>query len=233
MPRVVDLGAPPAVVLFDFGGTLDADGLTWKSRFFELCRAEGLPSAPETFDRAFYAADDALVGSVPPTLSFAETVSRLAAGVASALGSADAVLAERIADRFLGDALAHLRAAVPLLERLSRRHRLGIVSNFYGNLATVCHNAQIHPFFSVIVDSARVGVTKPDPRIFRCALDELGATPADAVFVGDSPSRDMAGARAVGMRHIWLAGGGAAAAVPCCPGDVVLASLGALEGVLS
>src|SRR5262249_15398138 len=51
-------------VLFDFGGTLDADGIPWKTRFFHLCRAEGLTADPERFDPAFYAADDALVGTI-------------------------------------------------------------------------------------------------------------------------------------------------------------------------
>lgn len=56
--------------------------------------------------------------------------------------------------------------------------------------------------------------------------------PADATFVGDSLSRDMAGARAAGMRHIWLAGGADRTAQPCCPGDRVIASLQELEGLL-
>src|SRR5215475_12032294 len=77
-------------VLFDFGGTLDADGLTWKARFFRLCQDEGLVSDSERFDPAFYAADDALVGTVPATLPFHETLDQLAGGVTRALGGDDA-----------------------------------------------------------------------------------------------------------------------------------------------
>jgi len=77
-------------VLFDFGGTLDADGLTWKTRFFRLCREEGLVADPERFDPVFHAADDALVGAIPATLPFRDTVHRLAAGVTA---SEDAVRA--------------------------------------------------------------------------------------------------------------------------------------------
>ena len=54
-----------AAVLFDFGGTLDADGITWKERFFRLCLDEGVTIARERFDPVFYAADDALVGGIP------------------------------------------------------------------------------------------------------------------------------------------------------------------------
>jgi putative hydrolase of the HAD superfamily len=219
-------------VLFDFGGTLDADGLTWKTRFFRLCREEGLVADPERFDPVFHAADDALVGAIPATLPFRDTVHRLAAGVTRALGGDDTVHT-RIASHFVDEALAGVRRNTPLLSRLSRRYRLGIVSNFYGNLATVCHNAGIHSLFNVIIDSARVGCAKPDPRIFQSALDELGMMPADAVFVGDSLPRDMAGARAIGMPHIWLVGDGAPPGAPCCPGDRVLRSLGDLEGLLA
>src|SRR5262245_17410226 len=184
-------------ILFDFGGTLDADGIPWKERFARLCRDEHLPVEPDRFDAAFYAADDALVGTIPSTLSLEETVARLAAGLARALGSSDDGVAKRIAGRFLEDARRRLRQNTPLLRRLSRRYRLGIVSNFYGNLVTVCQNAGIAAMFGVIVDSTHVGRVKPDPLLFTRALDALRVAPPDAVFVGDSLSRDMAGARAV------------------------------------
>src|SRR5436853_286775 len=86
--------------------------------------------------------------------------------------------------------------------------------------------------FSVLVGSAHVGCAKPEPRIFLHALDALGLGPADATFVGDSPSRDMAGARAVGMRHIWLVSATAPAQDPCCRGDRVIHSLKDLEALL-
>jgi FMN phosphatase YigB (HAD superfamily) len=58
--------------------------------------------------------------------------------------------------------------------------------------------------FEAIVISAEVGVGKPDPRIFRLALGALGVTSADAVMIGDSLERDVAGARRAGMRSVWL-----------------------------
>jgi putative hydrolase of the HAD superfamily len=221
-----------SAVLFDFGGTLDADGVAWKSRFFRLCRDEGLPVVRERFDPVFHAVDDALVGGIPSSLSFEETVGRLATDLARALGSADDAVSKRIAVRFVDDSLERVRQNIPLLARLSGRYRLGIVSNFYGNLVTVCHNAGIGALFSVIVDSTRVGCVKPDPRIFQSALDVLETAPADTVFVGDSLPRDMAGARAIGMRHIWLAGDAAPHQAPCCPGDPVVHSFGDLEALL-
>ena len=223
---------PVETLLFDFGGTLDADGVAWKERVRRLFAHEGVAPEPGEFDAAFYAADDGLTGHVPDTLSFAETVGRLVAGVAAGLGLRDPAIPTRVAARFAGESLAHLGGQRPLLGRLARRYRLGIVSNFYGNLATVCTEAGIAPHFAVLVDSARVGYLKPDPRIFHEALDALEVVPAHAVFVGDSLPRDMGGARGIGMPHIWLTPGTSAGAAPCCPGDRVVHVLGALEALL-
>jgi putative hydrolase of the HAD superfamily len=88
---------------------------------------------------------------------------------------------------------------------LKNRYQLGIVSNFYGNLEAVCHSAGLASLFAVMVDSHRVGAEKPDPAIFRAALEPLHATPETTVFVGDSLRRDREGARRMGMRFIWVA----------------------------
>ena len=221
-----------SAVLFDFGGTLDADGVTWKERFHRLFEAEGVAVEPARFDPVFYAADDALVGAVPENLTLHDTVRRVADGVARSLTPDDTELGSRVAVRFLADAQACFQSNAPILERLARRYRLGVVSNFYGNLETVCDNAQVRRYFGVIVDSARVGISKPDPRIFMQAIDALGVEPGRAVMVGDSLARDMAGARAAGMAHIWLTPEPARQGSPCCPGDRVIPSLRDLEGLL-
>ena len=52
--------------------------------------------------------------------------------------------------------------------------------------------------------SEEAGVSKPDPRIFRIALERLGCAAGEAVMVGDSWSADIVGARAAGIRAIWF-----------------------------
>jgi putative hydrolase of the HAD superfamily len=171
------------------------------------------------------------VGAIPETLSFEDTVRRLAVDIASGLAVRDERMAARVADRFIDDAHRHLRRNQALLARLAACYRLGIVSNFYGNLETVCHNTAIRSHFGVIVDSVRAGFSKPDPRIFMRALEGLGVAPSDATFVGDSAARDMAGARALGMRHIWLIAA-PPPREPCCPGDAMIHSLTDVEALL-
>jgi len=207
---------PIETLLFDFGGTLDADGVAWKERFHTLYRAEGLDIAADAFAPIFFAADDPLVGNLSSTADLSETVTALATNLEAELtrrgaGTEDTGAVneqnrgQRVASRFLFEASAAFTRNRPILEALKARYRLGIVSNFYGNLEAVCRSAAIAPLFGVMVDSQCVGAEKPDPAIFRVALETLRATPETTVFVGDSLRRDREGARRMGMRFIWIA----------------------------
>ena len=55
-----------------------------------------------------------------------------------------------------------------------------------------------------MVSSGGVGALKPDPRIFRFALERVSGRAADAVMVGDNPARDIAGAQRAGIRGVWV-----------------------------
>jgi putative hydrolase of the HAD superfamily len=204
------MNAPVKTLLFDFGGTLDADGVAWKERFYAFYRAEGLSLDGEAFAPAFYAADDPLVGGLPSTTGLSGTVHALTANLESELtcrvgGNGSGDRSRRVASVFLSEAAATFERNRPVLKALSERYRLGIVSNFYGNLEAVCDSAGLCSFFKVLVDSHCVGAEKPDPAIFRAALDGLRATPEETIFIGDSLRRDREGARRIGMRFIWIA----------------------------
>jgi HAD superfamily hydrolase (TIGR01549 family) len=196
-------------VLFDFGGTLDADGVAWKERFHALYRAEGLDMSAEAFAPAFYAADDALVGALAPWTGLEETVHALVVGLEAELercGAApDGARGLRVASRFLSEMSLAFARNRPVLKALRERYRLGVVSNFYGNLEAACESAGFAPLFGVVADSQRVGAEKPEPAIFRAALSALNAAPETAVMVGDSLRRDGEGARRSGLSFIWIA----------------------------
>lgn len=222
----------PKAVLFDFGGTLDADGVAWKERFYPLYLAEHVDVDWDRYVRAYYVGDDALVAQRRSDCSFRDSLLFQITGVLGALHIADAGLASRLCDRFLQDSLDQIRVNLDLLRELSQRFQLGIISNFYGNLERVCLECELTPLMSVLVDSARVGFTKPDPRIFQIALSQLQLDPQDAIFVGDSLPRDMQGAKQLGMPHIWLIPDRSDACVPCCKDDVTISSLTDLREVL-
>jgi FMN phosphatase YigB (HAD superfamily) len=210
---------PIETLLFDFGGTLDADGVAWKERFYRHYGTEGLNLAADTFEARFFAADDSLVGSLPPTTNLSETVYALVANLEAELArhsaragkaNVDGALNNgdrgiRVASRFMSEAAIAFARNRPILEVLREHYRLGIVSNFYGNLEAVCHSAGLASLFAVMVDSHRVGAEKPDPAIFHAAFEMLRATPETTVFIGDSLRRDREGARRTGMRFIWIA----------------------------
>jgi putative hydrolase of the HAD superfamily len=197
--------AAPRAILFDFGGTLDADGIPWKERFQRLYRAEGLDLGDDAFAARFHAADDSLIGRLGPEAGLRRTIAALVERLEPLLPAGPSGRGERVAERFLRDAeacLAHNRIS---LERLARRFKLGIVSNFYGNLAGVAEETGIAALFGALVDSAVVGESKPSPAIFRRALERLGVSGAEAVHVGDSLARDRAGAAAAGIAFVWVA----------------------------
>jgi HAD superfamily hydrolase (TIGR01549 family) len=93
-----------------------------------------------------------------------------------------------------------------LVERLSRRYRLGVVSNFdYAPTAHwILERERVTPLFQAVVISAEVGWRKPKAAIFEAAFRRLGIGPRDALFVGDRADIDILGAKAVGMDAAWL-----------------------------
>jgi HAD superfamily hydrolase (TIGR01549 family) len=201
-------------VLFDFGGTLDSDGVAWKERFYALYQSEGLDFSADAFAPAFYAADDALVGALAPTMGLEETVDALTTKLVAELArrgggtgqrEIDRARGERVALRFLSEMSLAFARNRPVLETLGQRYQLGVVSNFYGNLEAVCESSGLGRLFGVMADSQRVGAEKPEPAIFQAALTALQAAPETTVMVGDSLRRDYEGARRSGMGFIWIA----------------------------
>jgi putative hydrolase of the HAD superfamily len=208
------MNPPVETLLFDFGGTLDANGVAWKERFYSYYRDEGLIMPAEAFQSSFFAADSPLVGTLPPTTDLPGTVHALVVNLEAQLerGSIAAHqggIAEprgaRVALRFLSEASAAFARNRPVLEILRQRYRLGVVSNFYGNLEAVCQGAGLASLFTVLIDSHCVGAEKPDPAIFHAALEQLRSEPRNTILVGDSLRRDREGARRTGMRFIWMA----------------------------
>lgn len=82
--------------------------------------------------------------------------------------------------------------------------KLAVVSNSEGTIEQMLIEVGLRELLDAVVDSTVVGATKPDPRIFQIALDRLGVSATDTIMVGDSPSADIVGAQAVGIRAALL-----------------------------
>ena len=90
-------------------------------------------------------------------------------------------------------------------ELCAEQLKVGIISNSEGHLAELVEELGYRALFPVIIDSGRVGVDKPDPRIFELAAQALAVPLAEIVHVGDAWEADVMGARAAGARAIWYA----------------------------
>ena len=82
--------------------------------------------------------------------------------------------------------------------------KVGVVSNAEGRVARDLDSAGYRGLFDTVVDSHLVGIEKPDPGIFKIALERLGARPDRTVYLGDVPAVDVVGARAAGLTPILL-----------------------------
>ena len=83
-----------------------------------------------------------------------------------------------------------------------------LVSNFYGNVESVLADFNLRHYFKEIIESAVVGVRKPDPQIFRLGVDALGLEPCNVLVIGDSYKKDIVPAESIGCRVLWLKGKG-------------------------
>ena len=98
-------------------------------------------------------------------------------------------------------------AYAAVLQRLAQTHRLGIVSDIWSTSELYLQElrrAGIHALFDVIVFSSDYGCVKPSPSLFIKAMEALAVERTQTVFVGDSLTRDIAGAKAVGLATIWI-----------------------------
>lgn len=86
------------------------------------------------------------------------------------------------------------------LEQLSQRYRLGAITNGNADVGYI----GIGHYFDFVVTAAEAGTSKPDPAIFFAAVERAGVPAEQIVHVGDNPETDVAGARGVGMRAVWV-----------------------------
>lgn len=195
-------------VLFDFGGTIDTNGVHWSEMFWKYYRGHGVRVEKPEFEKAFVESENRIQSDQDVAgLSFRDLLVRQFAvqfGILG-LGARQATAGEMAAECY-GDVASIVARARVLLENFAKHYTLGVVSNFYGNLGVVCREFGLEQLFPVMVDSAVVGIRKPDPAIFALAVERLGAEPSATWVVGDSYARDIVPAKVLGCSTIWLKG---------------------------
>ena len=148
---------------------------------------------------------EVMLGRVPLEDARVERFRRLlvAAG-ADATPDLSSTLASMYRDAYRTSRRA-VAGAAPLMSAVKQHARIGIVSN---NLREeqeeklqICG---LDVYVDALIVSEEAQVSKPDPAIFRMALDRLGVEASQSVMIGDSWTADVEGARAAGIRAIWF-----------------------------
>jgi putative hydrolase of the HAD superfamily len=96
-------------------------------------------------------------------------------------------------DPRIPDMLAHLK---------TRGIKLGLISNASAEEVVHWHDSELAPFFDDVLFSYEAGFAKPDERLFRLACERLNVDPAEALFVGDGGSDELAGAYRTGLHPV-------------------------------
>lgn len=105
---------------------------------------------------------------------------------------------------YLANHNALFENAIPVLEYLQPKYKMHIITNGFEEVQhRKLKNANLLPFFDKIITSEKVGVKKPNPRIFEYALNITGAVKGESVMIGDNFEADILGAKNMGMQVIF------------------------------
>jgi HAD superfamily hydrolase (TIGR01549 family) len=196
-------------VLFDVDFTLIEPGPRFQGTgYFASCARHGIVVDPGRFDMAVAGAAEVLAtGShrYDPDLFI-----RYTARIIELMGGSSpdvSCVARELYDAWAEHEHFELYedARDVLVDLTSRGIRVGLISNSHRCLESFQRHFALEGLLSAAISSAAFGVMKPDPSIFRAALDRLGVQPGRAVMVGDSFTHDIEGALAAGMRGVLLA----------------------------
>lgn len=191
----------PRVIVFDFGGTLDTHGRHWARVLFERWQEVLSDLSWERFYEAYVAAERAM--TTEEDWDFRRTLQEKCRLEARFMQRSDAPdRADAVAEACYELARECTARSRDVLEALQAKGvPLVLVSNFYGNLTAVLRDFGLEGCFDHIVESARVGVRKPDSAIFRLVLNLYPALkPSDILVAGDSERNDILPAQSLGIK---------------------------------
>jgi FMN phosphatase YigB (HAD superfamily) len=208
-------------LLFDFGGTLDGPS-HWLDRFLASYRKAEIEITRPELGPAFNHATQVGYGATRVVARFEITdlvrflvghqfeylyesgPERLRERLRASGASGRHRFVESVTDSFVRETKKGLTHTREVIGPLKSRFKLGVVSNFYGNLDRVLDEAKLARYFGAVADSSRVRIFKPELGIFEAALKKLQCLPESVAMIGDSLAKDCAPARKLGMRTVWL-----------------------------
>lgn len=202
-------------ILFDFGGTLDTNGMHWMKVLWQQYQTEGIGVTKEQFEEC-YVYTERKLGSeeiILPNDNFYDVLRKKVDIETQYLVDKGYLVTEEVTRRAYTEHVAvrsyymvkqNIARVGGMLSSLQNHYKLILVSNFYGNVATVIADFGINKYFSDVIDSAVVGIRKPDSGIYKLALERNNLHSDDAIIVGDSLKNDIKPAEEIGVRSVWL-----------------------------
>jgi HAD superfamily hydrolase (TIGR01549 family) len=95
-----------------------------------------------------------------------------------------------------------LSDAIRVLRQLKKKYKIGLLTNSGNLIDDVIERLDMERFFDVIVISNKVGMMKPDPRIYTICIERLGVKVEECCMVGDTLELDFLMPRQLGMRAV-------------------------------
>lgn len=193
--------------IFDYGGTLDTGGQHWGMLLWHAFERHQVPVSESQFRDAYVYAERTLGKNkiIQPTDTFLQTLTKKVQLELTYLNN------ESYTDAIVSDVYERTKSQTALSRRVLMQMKASpmvLVSNFYGNISVVLQEFGLDGIFEEIIESAVVGIRKPDPQIFLLGVDALGMKPEEVTVVGDSLEKDIIPAKRAGCHTVWLKGEG-------------------------
>lgn len=199
-------------LLFDYGGTIDTNGLHWAVVLKNSYEKFDIQISKDLFFLAYSFGERSLAINpiVQPSFTFLQVLRAKIEQQFNFLKENDIELDPAFVDQIANDCNDFARQTVQnakvILEELAVDFPLVMVSNFYGNLNAVLEDFGIRHLFQDVVESAVVGIRKPNPAIYGLGVERLGFQPEECLVIGDSFSKDIIPGKEIGCRTLWLNG---------------------------
>ena len=201
--------------IFDYGGTLDTGGQHWGKVIWHAYERQQVPVSEEAFRDAYVHAERTLGRNpiIQPDFTFYKTIEtkiRIQLEYLQEKNDVSSVSSylKPLTDSLYEATVKETAKSREVLLQLKQQYPMVLVSNFYGNIATVLQEFKLDGIFDTIIESAVVGVRKPDPQIFTLGVEALGMQSDEVVVVGDSMDKDIIPAGKAGCHTVWFKGEG-------------------------
>lgn len=229
-------------IIFDYGGTIDSHGDHWSEVIYAGYNFAGVKLEKTVFRDAYVYAERFLAVNreIIPTDNFKVLMQKKIRIEIEYLLNNDLYpdgaihplkAIEIIAEYCYESARKCVAEASETLAVLAEKYPMVLVSNFYGNVEEVLRDFDVRKYFQGIIESAVVGVRKPDARIFMLGVVALGLKPEEVLVVGDSLRKDILPARSIGCKTAWIKGKGWTPEEDAAQDDAQIPGLASLQSL--